>query len=209
MKSKLKITCLSFVFLVLNPCVSFAKDNESYNWIFRSRALFVKTDVSSKISNIGGHVAASSAQAPEFDITRFVTPNVAFELIAATTKHDISGRGTSSGNLSLGSVKLLPPTLTAQYHFNPTGTFRPYTGAGLNYTFFYGTKNSNGFGVKYQDHLGYALQAGFDYMIDSRFGINFDVKKIFLSTKAHVNNTYTAKVRLDPWIIGAGVSYRF
>ena len=118
-----------------------------------------------------------------------------------------SALGDKSG---LGSVKLLPPTLTLQYHANPTGTFRPYAGAGLNYTFFYGAKTGGAAtSIKYQDHLGYALQAGFDYMIDERFGINFDVKKIFLKTNVQVNNGVTAQVRLDPWLIGTGLSYRF
>jgi outer membrane protein len=80
----------------------------------------------------------------------------------------------------------------------------------LNYTFFYGAKTGGAAtSLKYQDHLGYALQAGFDYMINERVGINFDVKKIFLKTNVQVNNAYTAQVRLDPWLIGGGVSYRF
>ena len=31
---------------------------------------------------------------------------------------------------------MLPPTLTAQYHFNPHGAVRPYLGAGVNYSIF-------------------------------------------------------------------------
>lgn len=210
MKTKLKIVSLSLLFAAFSVSAAQAKSNESYNWIIRSRAVFVKTDVSSKVSTLGGHFAASTNQVPEVDFTRFFTPNVAAELILATTRHDISLRGSSVGNAGLGSVKLLPPTLTLQYHANPTGTFRPYAGAGLNYTFFYGAKNGGAAtSLKYQDHLGYALQAGFDYMIDERVGINFDVKKIFLKTKVQVNGLYTANVKLDPWLIGAGISYRF
>ena len=43
--------------------------------------------------------------------------------------------------------------------------------------------------------------------------LNFDVKKIFLKTDvtASVNNAVSVKsdVRLDPWLVGIGVGYRF
>lgn len=211
MKGKLKLASLSIILSAISQ-QALAKDS-SYDWIVRGRAVHVQTDTSSKVTTLGGHVATSSDQIPELDITRFFTPNFAAELILGTSKHDVSLRGSPvlGNSTSLGSVKLLPPTLTAQYHFNPTGTFRPYAGAGLNYTFFYGAKtpSTTVTSIKYQDHLGYALQAGFDYMIDERFSVNFDVKKIFLKTQVQVNNAYTARVRLDPWLIGVGMGYRF
>ncbi|MBP7710218.1 MAG: OmpW family protein [Rickettsiales bacterium] len=211
MKSKLRLLSLSVILSALTCATASAKSSDSYDWIIRSRALFVKTDTTSKVSTLGGHVATSSDQVPELDFTRFFAPNIAAELILATTQHNVELNGSSAAaKTGLGSVRLLPPTLTLQYHANPTGTFRPYAGAGLNYTFFYGAKTGGtATSIKYQDHLGYALQLGFDYMIDERFGINFDVKKIFLKTNVQVNNAVTAQVRLDPWLIGGGVSYRF
>ncbi len=207
MKAKLNIIALSAILLAFSQN-SYAKDP---NWIVRGRALVVKADARGSATNLGGNVAANSDMVPEIDITKFISPNLALELIAATTKHDISLRGSAlGGSAGLGSVKLLPPTLTLQYHVNPTGTFRPYAGAGLNYTFFYGAKTGGvATQMKYQDHLGYALQAGFDYMINEKFSVNFDVKKIFLKTHVQVNNAYTASVKLDPWLIGAGVGYHF
>lgn len=192
--------------------VSSHKTHDSHKWIVRLRGIYVTPSTKGTATTLGGNVAASNAQVPELDFTRFFTKNVAAELILATSKHDMSLRGSPALGepTGLGSVSILPPTLTLQYHFNPEGGFRPYAGAGLNYTFFYGAKTGDAAtSVKYQDHLGYALQAGFDYMIDEKFGVNFDVKKIFLSTHVQVNNAYTANVRLDPWIIGAGMSYRF
>lgn len=211
MKAKLKTVSLSLALSVLTSQVALAQSGVENNWIFRSRALYVKADVSSNVSTLGGHVAASTDQVPEIDFTRFFTPHIAAELILATTHHDIKLNGSAAGNKAgLGSVNLLPPTLTMQYHINPTGTFRPYVGAGLNYTFFYGEKTGGAAtSIKYQNHLGYALQAGFDYMLTEKFGLNFDVKKIFLKTNVQVNDLYTAQVKLDPWLIGAGVSYRF
>ena len=38
--------------------------------------------------------------------------------------------------MAIGSFKHLPPTLTAQYHFTNLNGFKPYLGAGVNYTRF-------------------------------------------------------------------------
>lgn len=210
MKIKLKnLAAVCAISLFVTPSLAMAKTN-SYDWIVRARALHVKTDVRSSVSTIGGHIGTSSDQTPELDFTRFITPNIAAELILATTHHDIYIKDSAVPNDKIGSVNLLPPTLTLQYHFMPEATFRPYAGAGLNYTFFFNNKpNGVATNLKYQNHLGYALQAGFDYMIDERFSVNFDVKKVFLKTNVRVNGLYTAKVNLDPWIVGVGMGYRF
>jgi outer membrane protein len=210
MKEKLKLASLS---ILLSTIIQPAFAESGKDWIIRGRALQVQTDVSSKVSTLGGAVATNSDQIPELDFTRFFTPNIAAELILGTTRHDVSLRGSPvlGNKTDLGKVSLLPPTLTAQYHFNPRGTFRPYAGAGLNYTIFYNAKAPGGTvtSVKYQDHLSYAFQAGFDYMINDTWSINVDVKKIYLKTNVQVNDSYTAKVRLNPWLMGVGVGYHF
>lgn len=209
MKNKLKTITLSLLFSLIVPNLSFAKDSQ--DWIVRLRGIYVKTDVNTSVSVLGGNVSTSSDQVPEIDFTRFFTPNIAAELILATTTHDMSINGSALGNKTgLGSVKLLPPTLTLQYHTNPTGQFRPYVGAGVNYTIFYGEKTGGAAtSMKYKNNFGYAFQIGADYMIDEKIGVNFDIKKVFLRTRVDVNNTYKAKAELDPWIIGAGFSYHF
>jgi outer membrane protein len=75
---------------------------------------------------------------PELDISYFFTPNFAAELILTyPQKHDIRSNGSALGDLGkIGSVKHLPPTLLAQYHFTNFGAFKPYVGAGINYTRF-------------------------------------------------------------------------
>jgi outer membrane protein len=145
---------------------------------------------------------------PEVDISYFVTPNIALELIAATTKHEVN----ASNGLDMGSVRLLPPTLTLQYHFTPTARFSPYVGAGLNYTFFYNEKKGALRSISYDDNIGYALQAGIDYAISGPWSFNIDVKKLWLSTdvKADLGGTaLKADVDLNPWIFGVGLGYRF
>ena len=107
---------------------------------------------------------------------------------------------------------MLPPTLMLQYHFTDFGAFKPYVGAGVNYTFFFNQSGDAVDTLNVKDSWGWALQAGFDYMIDQHWGLNFDVKKIFLEPDftATVGNTVlTGKADLNPWLIGGGVTYRF
>jgi outer membrane protein len=63
-----------------------------------------------------------------------------------------------------------------------------------------------------KDSFGAALQVGADYMINDHWGVNFDVKKLFLRPEYETTiggTNYTGKAKLDPWLIGAGVTYRF
>ena len=212
MKNKLKLLSRSIILSFLAPQIaSAAPEKENGDWIIRTRGIYMKTDAHSRVSTLGGSVAATSDRVPEIDFTRFFSKNIAAELILATTTHGMSLNGSSSGGKKgLGSVRLLPPTLTLQYHVMPTSRIRPYVGAGLNYTIFYGEKTGGiATSMKYQNNLGYALQVGADYMINDKVGFNFDVKKIFLQTNVQVNNTYTAVVNLDPWVVGAGIAYHF
>lgn len=161
----------------------------------------------SSTTSIGGHVNVTSTAAPEVDISYFFTDYISAELIAATTKHKM----THSTGPYLGSAWVLPPTVTLQYHFTPHEAFSPYVGAGLNYTIFYNEDAGPAFNrLKLSNGVGYALQAGADYWLDKNWGLNVDVKKIFLNTDAKLNGgAIRADVDLDPWVFGTGISYRF
>lgn len=84
-------------------------------------------------------------------------------------------------------------------------------GAGLNYSILYGEDAKNGFNDLHVDNgFGYAVQAGFDYWVSENWGVNLDVKKIWLNVDAKSNGgAVRADIDLDPWLIGAGVSFRF
>ena len=179
----------------------------------RIRGLGVVPTERGDIKTAGGtdttlNVRLGNAYVPEIDGSYFLTPNLALELIAATTKHDVD----ASNGLDMGSVWLLPPTLTVQYHFAPTSRFSPYVGAGLNYTIFYNEKKGALRSISYDDNIGYALQAGIDYAIAGAWSFNVDVKKLWLNTdvKANLGGTaLKADVDINPWIIGVGLGYRF
>ncbi|GAA0336545.1 outer membrane beta-barrel protein [Sphingomonas oligophenolica] len=166
------------------------------------------------------HASVDNSVMPEVDLTYMATDNIGFELIAATTKHTASGTSGTTGSIGkLASTWVLPPTLTAQYHFNPQGHVRPYVGAGVNYTIFIDEKASNGLvaavgptKVHMNDSFGLAGQAGIDVDISPRVFLNLDVKYIRMSTKATLTTTaigtQTMMVHLNPLVFGAGVGIR-
>ncbi|MCI4661122.1 MAG: outer membrane beta-barrel protein [Neomegalonema sp.] len=178
------------------------------SFMVRARGIYVMPDESSSLSIAGLEADASSALVPEVDFTYFFTPNIAAELIVATTPHDVKTKGAA--NVDLGSVWLLPPTITAQYHFTNFGAFKPYVGAGINYTIFYNEDSGAAADIEYENGFGFALQAGIDYEIGDGIYLNADVKKLWLSTDVKVTGPdVTGSVDLDPWIFGVGVGYRF
>lgn len=203
------LACTALGLLMLTQPAS-AQDQSNIwakeNWQIRVRAIDVIPDVDSSV-NIGGEVDADGAVVPELDISYFFTNHIAAELILATSKHDMD----YTGNVDLGDAMILPPTLTLQYHFTPDQAFSPYVGAGVNYSMFYNEDAAAGFtDLNVDNGFGLALQAGFDYWLDEHWGLNADVKKIFLNVDATLNNgAIRADVDLDPWVVGAGVSYRF
>lgn len=197
-------------FLSLTAAPAMARDLGEHlskeRFQIRARAIVVAPDDDSTVSVIGGETDVSTEVVPEVDVTYFFTNNVAAELIAATAKHDISHNTVGD----LGSAWILPPTLTVQYHFTPDQKLSPYIGAGLNYSMFYSEDEAAGItDLDVDGGVGYALQAGVDYWLDENWGVNLDVKKLYLNIDGTVNNNIKADIDLDPWIVGAGVSYRF
>jgi outer membrane protein len=145
---------------------------------------------------------------PEVDFSYFFTENIAAELILSTRSHTVSVAGAD-----IGKVSHLPPTLTLQYHFMPKETFRPYVGAGVNYTRFYDVSLALGATplTVDQNSWGGALQIGFDYALDKKWFLNFDVKKIWIKTdvKNGITGAFISDLKIDPLVVGIGVGMKF
>lgn len=187
------------------------KTNDFKKWQARFRWVSVLPNESATIGTIGGDVEIGKSFIPELDFTYYFTENIAAELILGTTNHDVKAVNTALGNVNLGDVWLLPPTLTLQYHFN-INDFKPYVGAGVNYTIFYNADPGAVVDVDYENGFGYALQLGFDYDLDDTWFLNVDAKYVGLSTDVSVNAgiaTVPAEVDINPLLIGFGVGMRF
>lgn len=188
-----------------------AQEKIDKKWQARFRWVTVVPNESAEIGTIGGDVDISIATIPEFDFTYFLNENVAVELILGTAKHEVKAVKTALGNVDLGHVWLLPPTLSLQYHFN-LGDFRPYVGASANYTFFYGVDSGAVKNVEYENDFGFGGQLGFDYHLDDTWFLNVDAKYLKLNTDVTVDAgaaVVPAAVDINPLLIGFGVGIRF
>lgn len=189
---------------------------EAWNpWMIRLRVLGVIPENGGHVNQVRGSSLKTSDQVvPELDITYFFTKNLAAEIILGVTKHSVSGADALAG-VDVGKAWLLPPTLTFQYHFTDLGAFKPYVGAGVNYTWFFSQSAAGGTVIQssLKDAAAPVVQFGFDYMIDKHWGWNVDVKKLWLrpnweGTLAD-GTAITGQVKLDPWLVSTGITYKF
>ena len=172
-------------------------------WMVRARAVNLASVDDNGTST--ANLAVKDKTIPEVDVTYFFNKNVAAELILTVPQEM-----TVSAGDNLGTFKALPPTLTLQYHFTDFNGYKPYVGAGLNYTKIthpnLGTNGSLGL----SDHsTGFALQAGVDIPVTKQVSLNFDIKKVQIKTNVYSGTTDTGTLKLDPTLIGVGVGYRF
>ncbi|MEJ2229164.1 MAG: OmpW family outer membrane protein, partial [Alphaproteobacteria bacterium] len=161
----------------------------------------------------GLDAAIDNSVVPELDFTYFFNKNLAVEVIAVVTPHTIDGKQGLSALGEVGDVWLLPPTVLLQYHFDLGNGIKPYIGAGVNYTVFFGEdEGPNYTNLKVDNGFGFAAQAGVDIHLEGNWFLNVDVKKIWLDTELSVDyngSTYTTDVDVDPLIVGVGLGYRF
>jgi len=197
---------------------------EQGDWVVRLRATHVSPDDKSQLDlndGVGGAprsgdswLVVDSNTIPELDISYYFTKNIAAELIlAAGTRHDVNIEGV--GAQPLGSVNLLPPVLTLQWHFNPDQTLDPYIGLGINYTRFMDNTLGTSGGADRNIHternaFGPAVQFGADYNLDNGWLLNVDVKKVWLQTDVSLAGVGKIdRLDIDPWIFSIGFGKKF
>lgn len=208
MKKLVTIAAAAAAFASSFAAPAFAQEAQS-PWLVRVRAVQLspenKSDPVTGVTTQSDQLTINSKTIPEVDISYFFTPNIAAELILTyPQKQDVR----LSGN-KIGTFKHLPPTLLLQYHFTPESRFSPYVGAGINYTRISSVDILNGGAQLESNSVGGALQAGFDVKIDKHWLINFDIKKVQISSDVKMGGTKVSSVKIDPWLIGVGVGYRF
>ena len=188
------------VVCALTSGAGFAQQAEG-PWLVRARA--VHLDSANKDSTPLG-LTINNKTIPEVDITYFFSPNVAAELILTVPqKHTLR-----AGGASIGSLTHLPPSLLAQYHFTNFGGFKPYVGAGVNYTRFSSLRLPAGVDVD-RNSFGAALQVGVDIPLQKNLYLNFDVKKVFIKTDVSAGGAKLGTFKVDPVLVGVGLGWRF
>ena len=177
-----------------------------------------------KIDNVGlpagTQAKANDNVVPTLAVEYFFSPNFSVETICCLTQHDVDGAGALAGTELVSNVKILPATVSFKAHM-PLGPIKPYVGAGPTYFIFINEKSgatTRALGLPRQrldDKVGVMLQAGLDVPVGGQgFGVSIDAKRYFLRPSGHWFDATGAEViatrhKLDPWVLSAGVSYRF
>lgn len=168
----------------------------------------------------GSQTKANDNVVPTVAVEYFFSPMVSVETICCLTQHHIDGAGGLANTRIVDHVLVLPATLTLKAHLPLEGGIKPYVGAGPS-VFFYidekpgaTTRALGGTSLNLENKFGVALQAGVDVPVnDAGLGFSLDAKKYFMDTRLHVRagstEVLTTKHSLDPWVVSAGLAYRF
>lgn len=163
---------------------------------------------------------ATDSVVPTVAVEYFLSPGLSLETICCITPHDVRGAGALAGAELIDNAIILPASVTAKYHFGLGSGVKPYLGAGVTHFFIF----SEGVGadaaalgatdVDLSDEFGFLLQGGVDVALnDGGLGLSLDVKRYFVGTTATFRAGNTVALQsdhdLDPWVISAGLSYRF
>lgn len=160
----------------------------------------------------GARIEVGDSVRPTVTGEYFIADNLGIELIAALPfQHDIDIAGPA-GKVNGGSTKHLPPTLSVQYHFGaPDARIKPFVGAGVNYTWFFGEDTTGplaGSKLSLDNSWGAALHAGIDFKVGNG-AIRIDARKIDIDTDATLNGAKLGTVNIDPMVYGAAYVMKF
>ena len=197
---KKHITLAAVALCTLMSGAAMAQQTTEGPWLVRARA--VHLDSANKDST-GLNLSVNDKWIPEVDITYFFNKNIAAELILTVPqRHTLSAGGTA-----IGSLKHLPPSLLVQYHFDAPG-FKPYVGAGINYTRFSSIRLPAGVDID-RNSFGGALQLGVDFPVAKNVYLNLDVKKVYIKTDVSAAGNKIGTFKVDPVLFGIGLGWRF
>jgi len=175
----------------------------------------------STLTAAGSEVPGAGAKASDnttavFELGYQLTPKwSASATFGVPPTSTITGTGTAAPFGKMGEITYGPLVLAAQFHFGEVGGARPYLGAGAVYYMVFASKDGAIQQLDAKNGWGSALQAGLSVPLSQRFGLFFDVKKIFVKTTATGflpaagGAPVMAKTTLNPVLIHAGVSANF
>jgi len=168
----------------------------------------------------GSDTRASDSWVPTIAAEYFVTPRLSIETICCVTQHDVTGSGKIKGATLIDKAEVIPATVTLKYHFPLDNGIKPYVGAGPAYFMIFGedlgagARSLGATRASLSSELGAAIQAGVDIPLPGRnLGLSLDAKRYFVDTTAryHARDSLVlqSEHQLDPWVLSAGLSWRF
>lgn len=199
----MRLATALFCVLATSPVLP-AQAQDAGDWIWRVGVHNVRPKADNHaVVNVDAGASAT------FNATYMVAAHWGVELLAALPfEHDIN----LNGGGKVASTKHLPPTLSLQYHFNPNGIWRPYAGAGVNYTLFFDEKTTGalaGSKLELDPSWGLAGQLGLDVELGGDWFANVDARWLDIDSDAKLNGARLGSVAIDPYAFGLALGRRF
>lgn len=215
--------------------------NQAGDIIIRGGATMVSPDSGSATVALDGASTPLSLTVEDntqlgLNFVYFIDNNWAVELLAATPfTHDVilqdpegltdAVYGIDLDGATLAEVTHLPPTLSALYYFDTGSAFKPYLGAGINYTVFFdeeftSTPKAAGFkNLELDGSFGLSVQVGLDYEFNKNWSVNLSARYISIATDASFDLTDpldvglegkgSASVDVNPMVYSVMLGYKF
>jgi outer membrane protein len=161
----------------------------------------------------GADAKVGDANTVIFVYERMLNPNIGLELVLGVPpKLDARATGSVAFLGTVLSARVVTPTLIANYHFGDSGdAWRPYLGAGVNYTRFVDVQSSIAPDVEMGDSIGPMAQIGIDYAFSKDWGLFASVAALKVKSKlvASGSTVLTTTVDFRPIVYSLGFTYRF
>ena len=165
-----------------------------------------------------------------FSVARDITPHIEAELaLGFPPTHDVTAKLAPSlpshvlalNGQVIAKVRQVAPTLFFNYKFGePGSTWRPFVGAGINYTKF-DRRESTAAGnqlnggptdIRLSDSWGLAAQAGVSYRLNDQWSLNAAVATARVKTHLTATTAGQARkidIRFRPTVITLSAGYVF
>ncbi len=226
----MKRSLLALALLTTISVSATAADYKAGDILVRGGLTMVNPDSGKAAVALDGNTSAGLAVSVDDNIqlgltfTYFFDSNWAIEVLAATPfTHDVTVHDPKSAlgvdGVKLAEVTQLPPTVSAIYYFNTNSAFKPYVGAGINYTVFFDEEFSSAAkGLGFNDlsldgSFGLAFQVGADYQINDKWHVNASARYIDIDTdvsfKVGGTTNGSASVAVDPMVYSIMLGYKF
>jgi len=225
----MKRTLITLAVLSSLPISVVAESYKAGDIIIRGGATMVSPDPDKSVIYLAGEDSTMSLTVDDnsqigLNFVYFYDNNWAIELLAATPfTHDVTIQDKNAvlgvDGAKLAEVSQLPPTLSALYYFDTGSKFKPYVGAGINYTIFFDEEFEpapESLGLTDLDldgSFGLSFQVGADYQIDDKWHINASARYISIESEAKFNvagnKIGQANIAVDPMVYSIMLGYKF
>src|SRR5262249_51167771 len=192
---------------------------QASSWYARIGVLDALYHPSATIVTSGRAISGAAADVSNnltlmFDIGYDVTNAFSIQLMGGIPpKPTVAGAGTVASLGDLGAVRFAPVFLTGTYHAPRWRGWQPYVGAGMVYAIILHDHDRAISDLIVLNNWGFALQGGVERSIANNLELFVDFKEAWLAVRAHGTLEgaipVTARIGLDPSIVGCGVRFRF